>query len=75
MTYEKLLLINSWVKKFVATPYNNKTMNAKISILKTIKYKKLNKYINYLYFLPQYLYMKPKILREKIGFYQAFFHG
>jgi predicted nucleotidyltransferase len=75
MTYEKLLLANSWVKKFVATPYNNKTLNTETLVFKTKKDKKLNKYINFIYFLPQYLYMKPKIMREKIGFYQAFFHG
>lgn len=74
-TYEKLLLTNSWASKFVATPYENKISNFQFLISnEKQKINKIDKIINYLYFWPQYLYMRPKILKEKIGLYQAFFH-
>lgn len=75
-TYEKLLLSNSWAKKFVATGYNKiiKDLRFKENDLKIEKSNLLKKISNWMFFWPQYLYMKPKILKEKIGLYQAFFH-
>ena len=74
-TYEKLLLVNSWAAKFVATPYVNKTKDLRFKIQDSrIRQNNFDKVINYLYFWPQYWYMKPKITKEKIGLYQAFFH-
>ncbi len=74
-TYEKLLIANNWAAKFVATPYKAKMSNIKFLI--TNEKQKTNKFeqiINYLYFWPQYLYMRPRISKEKVNPYQAFFH-
>jgi hypothetical protein len=74
--YSKLILENNWVKKYVATGYNK--------IVKDIRFNKndfkiknnfLLKICNWLFFWPQYLYMRPKMLKEKIGLHQAFFHS
>ena len=75
-TYGKLLLVNSWAAKFVATPYARLSDGQSVSLSdKTKINKNILSYIsNYLYFWPQYWYMKPKILKEKIGLHQAFFH-
>ncbi len=74
-TYEKLLLANGWAAKFVATPYVSKTNDLRFKIQDSrIRQNNFDKVINYLYFWPQYWYMKPKILKEKIGLHQAFFH-
>ncbi len=74
-TYEKFILINSWAKKWVATPYENKISNFQFSIFKkNKKNKKLDEIMNQIYFWPQYWYMKRKIQGEKIGLHKAFFH-
>ncbi|MDD4106610.1 MAG: nucleotidyltransferase domain-containing protein [Candidatus Shapirobacteria bacterium] len=74
-TYEIFLKTNKWAKKFVATPYKNKIFNFQFSIFKkNQKENKIDKIINYLYFWPQYWYMKSKITKEQISPYQAFFH-
>lgn len=79
-SYEKLIKINDWAKKYVATGYN--IINSKSKILKS-KNKILNsknknhnffdKIVNYLVFWPQYLFMKRKIKTEEIDLYRAFF--
>ena len=75
MIYEKFVVANSWAKKWVATPYENKISNFQFPISKkNIKNNKLEKISNYLYFWPQYGYMKRKIRGEKIGLHRAFFH-
>lgn len=74
-TYNKLLLANSWAAKFVATPYENKIKDLRFKIQDSrIRQNIFDKTVNCLFFWPQYWYMKPKILKEKIGLYQAFFH-
>ena len=74
-TYEKFLLTNSWAKKWVATPYFNKIQDVRFKILdKKIEQNNFDKIINYLYFWPQYWYMKKKIGKESVSLYQAFFH-
>ena len=74
-TYEKFILINNWARKWVATPYENKISNFQFPISKkNIKNNKLEKISNYLYFWPQYWYMKKKIKGEEIGLHKAFFH-
>jgi hypothetical protein len=81
-TYEKFILINDWAKKWVATPYKNKISNFQ-PVCRTGRFlisnekqktNKLEKIMNYLYFWPQYWYMRRKIRKEKVGLYQAFFH-
>lgn len=76
-TYEKILVKNSWVKKYLATGYMNKLSDCQIVRLsdKTKNRSEILKKIsNWIYFWPQYVYMKNKIRQEKIGLHQAFFH-
>jgi hypothetical protein len=74
-SYEKFISANDWAKKWVATPYENKIFNFQFLIFKkNQKENKIDKIMNYLYFWPQYWYMKRKIQDEKIGLHEAFFH-
>lgn len=74
-TYEKFVLANDWAKKWVATPYKNKISNFQFPISnKKQKTNKFKKMMNYLYFWPQYWYMRAKMRGETVGLYQAFFH-
>ena len=73
-TYEKFFLINSWAEKWVATPYSRLSACQTVSLSVKTENKKLDKFINCLYFWPQYWYMKRKINKETVGLYQAFFH-
>jgi len=82
-TYEKFILENKWVKRYVATGYSKKVSDlpagqasARYQMSDKTKTKKkiLNQISNCLYFWPQYWYMKPKITKEKIGLHWAFFH-
>ncbi len=72
--YEKFILTNDWAKKWVATPYKNKMSNFQFLMSnEKQRINKLDKITNYLYFWPQYWYMKRKIKGETIGLHQAFF--
>ena len=75
-TYEKFILANNWAKKWVATPYFNKIQDIRSKMLdKKMKQNNfLDKITNYLYFWPQYWYMKRKISGERVGLDEAFFH-
>jgi len=72
--YEKLILKNDWVKKYLATGYSQKVSSIKylVSSIKTTNI--LNQLINPLFFWPQYWYMKKKITSEEISYHQAFFY-
>lgn len=75
-TYQKLLKENSWVKKYSFMGYERLIKKFKVKEINGLK-KDESKYeliTNYLYFLPQYWYMKNKIESEKISLHQAFFH-
>jgi len=74
-TYEKFILANDWARKWVATPYENKTKDLRFMIQDLrIGQNIFDKIMNYLYFWPQYWYMKRKIIREEVGLHEAFFH-
>jgi len=75
-TYEKFVLGNVWAKKFVATGYSKKMSDVRCQISDNTKNKNnvLSQISNWCYFWPQYWYMKPKMFKEKVGLYQAFFH-
>ena len=73
--YEKFILENDWAKKWVATPYSIKSKKIRYKMLDTkIKQNNFDKFINYVYFWPQYWYMRRKIKDEKVGLHKAFFH-
>ncbi|MAF25396.1 hypothetical protein CL634_07465, partial [bacterium] len=78
--YEKFIRENEWATKWVATPYGEKL---KIKNKKLKRQKKTNKHwilvqggklLNYVAFIIQYLYMWPKIEKEKIERKRVFFH-
>jgi hypothetical protein len=73
--YERFITANSWAKKWVATPYVNKTKDLRLKEqgLK-IRQNNFDKVMNHLYFWPQYWYMRGKIKKEKVSLYWAFFH-
>jgi hypothetical protein len=73
-TYEKFILVNNWAKKWVATPYTRLSVNQPVSFSDKTKNKFWDKFMNKMYFWPQYWYMKRKIKNEKIDFHEAFFH-
>lgn len=80
-TYEKFLMANDWAKKWVANGY----LDRRSSIVdKTLCLDKLDislkkgglfaSFLNFLVFVPQYLWMWPKIKGEQIDLRRAFFH-
>lgn len=76
-TYEKFLLANFWVKKYLpnAVSFNNLTIkqfNNCSGIAKLLNC--LTVVLNKAAFRMQSLYMKPKITIEKVSLHQAFFH-
>lgn len=73
--YEKFLVENSWVNKWVATGYDNKIkkINVKINTNKTTGIE-ISSFLNYFFYITQYFYMKKKIKNEKITLHEAFFH-
>lgn len=74
-TYEKFILANNWAKKWVATPYINRTKDLRFKIQDLrIRQNSFDLFINNLYFWPQYGYMKKKIKKEQVGLHEAFFH-
>jgi len=74
-TYEKFILANDWAKKYVATGYSG-LVNRSLVIdrRKKIKENLIDKMINFMMFWPQFLYMKKRIKKEKVGLHEAFFH-
>jgi len=74
-TYQKLVLQNDWVKKYLATGYSR--LVNKSSIVDRRKKEKngcLSNIINKLFFWPQYWYMREKITVEMVNLHQAFFY-
>lgn len=74
-SYEKFLLKNKWAKKFVATGYQKRINNYVKKKEKDNNFIIKNKFLNFLCFWSQYLYMRNKITQEKINYHQAFFHN
>ena len=72
--YEKFLLSNTWVKRYTATGYNEKTKKITNVVLKEIRDIYLWKLINLIIFFVQFLYMKKRIKNETVGIHEAFFH-
>ena len=69
--YERFVLENDWAKKWVATGYSRKVCQ----VIKFVKLKDdfIQKIINFLVFVPQYLFMRKKIKDEEIGLHKAIF--
>jgi len=78
--YEKFLLRNDWVKKFLVNGYEEKIKKTDKKILREIEDKneisnKKNRLLNFLCFWPQYWYMNKRITQEIVNYHQAFFHS
>jgi hypothetical protein len=83
-TYEKFILINNWVKKFLPNGIEKQTILIKENTRPTrgIDWKDLLKFffepildlLNYAFFLIQYAYMKQRITREIVKKEYVFFH-
>ena len=73
--YEKFILANDWVKKWVATGYYNLVVRSSmLDRRKKIKENIWDKLVNWVMFWIQFWYMKKRIKNEKVGLSQAFFH-
>ncbi len=70
--HHQFLTQNSWVKKYLPVAYAHSTKKTEYRIPNT-EYLILWP-INLLFFIIQYLYMKPKMTTEKVGLGFAFFH-
>jgi len=77
-TYEKFLLENKWVKKFLPNAFGCLLLEKNSPIFSPdfrARIKNLFlKIFNKISFALQYWYMKPKITQEKVSYSQAFFH-
>lgn len=73
--YEKFILENDWAKKWVATGYSLKpSAPDKIGDTSLDREALLDKVVNWLVFIPQYLFMKKRIKSEEISLKQAIFN-
>lgn len=73
-TYERWLKANNWAKKFVASPLKNKRKRINTEARVAAGTQKIDKKLaNWLLFVLQYIYMRPKMRGELVGFHQAFF--
>lgn len=74
-TYLKFLKINKWAKKWVATPYS--CLNPSSLRLSSNGYlpltgeNNINCFINILYFVPQYVFMWPKMRGQIVDLHRA----
>jgi len=78
--HPQFLQANSWVKNYLPVAYTESNKNFKLQNLKLNKNLKLKIEnlllwpINLFFFALQYLYMKPKMISERVGLHFAFFH-
>ncbi len=71
-TYLKFLKENGWAKKWVATPYHNLIKNYELRIKNSLKIKNYKlKIMNIVYFVPQYLFMWPKMRGQIVDLHRA----
>lgn len=68
-TGKRFLAANAWVKKFLPNAYSD---------LDQLEIRSIRNYwlwpINFLFFIGQWLYMKPKMTTERVSLHSAFFH-
>lgn len=69
--YEEFLLQNAWVNNFIP---NSKIITKPSMIRKNTIYDHLMKVLNFLFYLPQRLYMLPKMTKEEVTLNMARFH-
>ena len=72
--HSQFLRTNSWVKKYLPVAFKFQTSNLKIKPLISNFYYLIFWPLNLLFFLPQYLYMLPKMTSERVNLGFAFFH-
>lgn len=69
----KFLVANDWVKEYLPNAYKNLSLNPSPESGEGNR-SRVRFLINYLFFIAQYLYMKPKMTTERVGLGFAFFH-
>ena len=78
--HSQFLSANSWASRYLLVAYKESFRNLKIKnldLIKNLKFKIKNFVLwplNCVFFVAQYLYMKPKMTSEKVGLGFAFFH-
>ena len=74
--YCRFISTNKWVSKFLANAYSEKSKECTDMII--VKRTKLLSYltfpINYLFYIVQKIYMRPKLTTETISIHYAYFH-
>lgn len=73
-TYQQFLNINAWVKKHLANAYNIKSSSAPLDSEGNSPFSLLISPLNLVFYLLQYLYMKPKLTKETVSYHSAYFH-
>jgi len=70
--HQQFLHSNSWVKNFLPVAYSQSLGQLEIRSIRSIN--PIFYVLNIIFFIPQYLYMLPKMSSEKVGLGFAFFH-
>jgi hypothetical protein len=73
-TYEKFLVANSWVSKFLANAWWEKRAEYQLDGLTKTKTQSGWQGLNRLAFRVQHQYMRNKITKEAVGLHSAYFH-
>jgi len=73
--YNKMLMSNNWVERFLPNS-TRRVFSRKFeeTIKKNQKESSGLYFINYIFFILQFIYMSKKITREKVALRRAFFH-
>ena len=72
--HHQFLTQNSWVKKYLPNAYLSLLKLPSPKLRRGIEGEVFWKFLNSIFFIIQYLYMKPKMTSEKVTLGSAFFH-
>ena len=70
-TYNRFLNVNSWTSRLLP---NHTHSRQRYPTPPTLPFSSFLFFLNLLFYIPQYLYMKPKMTNEKASLHAAFFH-
>lgn len=72
--YNDFLAENDWAKKYVANGYRLKVKGERVKGKEIRNKNYFIAFLNWIAFIGQYVYMRKKIEKEKVGIHFAFFH-
>lgn len=72
-SYQKFIKSNHWTKQYLANAYTSISRKKRVVNTKE-KYNWMFAPLNFMMFVPQLVYMLPKITSEKISLHSAYFH-